>query len=74
MMKLIKNLFLNAGMCEQVMLSEDLPNQLANNLNSEEVFYCYPGLENSDNEELDFSNSYEIQMDQNIGFHRQRSK
>lgn len=39
-----------------------------------EDFYCYPGLDDSDDEELDtLSQSYEIQMDQDIGFHRQRS-
>lgn len=39
-----------------------------------EDFYCYPGLDDSDEEELDsLSQSYEIQMDQDIGFHRQRS-
>lgn len=37
-------------------------------------FYCYPGLDDSDEEELDsLSQSYEIQMDQKVGFHRQRS-
>ncbi|XP_055637462.1 stress-activated map kinase-interacting protein 1 [Toxorhynchites rutilus septentrionalis] len=39
-----------------------------------EDFYCYPGLDDSDEEEIDtLSQSYEIQMDQDIGFHRQRS-
>lgn len=39
-----------------------------------ENFYCYPGLDESDEEEMDsLSQSYEIQMDQDIGFHRQRS-
>lgn len=39
-----------------------------------EDFYCYPGLDDSDDEEMDsLSQSYEIQMDQDIGFHRQRS-
>lgn len=39
-----------------------------------ESFYCYPGLDDSDEEEMDsLSQSYEIQMDQDIGFHRQRS-
>ncbi|XP_062707347.1 stress-activated map kinase-interacting protein 1 [Aedes albopictus] len=39
-----------------------------------ESFYCYPGLDDSDDEEMDaLSQSYEIQMDQDIGFHRQRS-
>ncbi|XP_038111533.1 stress-activated map kinase-interacting protein 1 [Culex quinquefasciatus] len=39
-----------------------------------ESFYCYPGLDESDEEEMDsLSQSYEIQMDQDIGFHRQRS-
>ncbi|XP_055540889.1 stress-activated map kinase-interacting protein 1 [Wyeomyia smithii] len=37
-------------------------------------FYCYPGLEDSDDDEADsLSQSYEIQMDQEVGFHRQRS-
>ncbi|XP_055595831.1 stress-activated map kinase-interacting protein 1 [Uranotaenia lowii] len=39
-----------------------------------EHFYCYPGLDDSDEEDMDsLSQSYEIQMDQDIGFHRQRS-
>ncbi|XP_053695431.1 stress-activated map kinase-interacting protein 1 [Sabethes cyaneus] len=37
-------------------------------------FYCYPGLDDSDDDEADsLSQSYEIQMDQEVGFHRQRS-
>lgn len=39
-----------------------------------EDFFCYPGLDDSDEEEIDsLSQSYEIQMDQDVGFHRQRS-
>lgn len=39
-----------------------------------EDLYCYPGLDDSDDEDMDsLSQSYEMQMDQDIGFHRQRS-
>ncbi|XP_052893629.1 stress-activated map kinase-interacting protein 1 [Anopheles moucheti] len=37
-------------------------------------FYSYPGLDDTDDEDADtLSQSYEIQMDQDSGFHRQRS-
>ncbi|XP_053676207.1 stress-activated map kinase-interacting protein 1 [Anopheles nili] len=39
-----------------------------------EYFYSYPGLDDTDEEDADtLSQSYEIQMDQESGFHRQRS-
>uniref|UniRef100_A0A182K939 Uncharacterized protein n=1 Tax=Anopheles christyi TaxID=43041 RepID=A0A182K939_9DIPT len=39
-----------------------------------ECFYSYPGLDDTDEEDADtLSQSYEIQMDQESGFHRQRS-
>ncbi|XP_052863061.1 stress-activated map kinase-interacting protein 1 [Anopheles cruzii] len=39
-----------------------------------QYFYCYPGLDDMDEEDADgLSQSYEIQMDQESGFHRARS-
>uniref|UniRef100_A0A182VU41 Uncharacterized protein n=1 Tax=Anopheles minimus TaxID=112268 RepID=A0A182VU41_9DIPT len=39
-----------------------------------EYFYSYPGLDDTDEEDADaLSQSYEIQMEQDSGFHRQRS-
>ncbi|XP_050077484.1 stress-activated map kinase-interacting protein 1 [Anopheles maculipalpis] len=39
-----------------------------------EYFYSYPGLDDTDEEDADtLSQSYDIQMDQDSGFHRQRS-
>uniref|UniRef100_A0A182SD42 Uncharacterized protein n=1 Tax=Anopheles maculatus TaxID=74869 RepID=A0A182SD42_9DIPT len=39
-----------------------------------EYFYSYPGLDDTDEEDADtLSQSYDIQMDQESGFHRQRS-
>ncbi|XP_061512456.1 stress-activated map kinase-interacting protein 1 [Anopheles gambiae] len=39
-----------------------------------EYFFSYPGLDDTDEEDADtLSQSYEIQMDQESGFHRQRS-
>ncbi|XP_058819605.1 stress-activated map kinase-interacting protein 1 [Topomyia yanbarensis] len=78
----------DTGLSETVMMLEDIPAQYAqlhkqalvsrsagrNSSKSYEDFYCYPGLDDSDEEELDsMSQSYEIQMDQEVGFHRQRS-
>lgn len=79
----------DTGLSETVMLLEDIPHQYAklhkqavrerelsgeSSERSLENFYCYPGLDESDEEEMDsLSQSYEIQMDQDIGFHRQRS-
>lgn len=44
------------GMCEIVMLGEDIPKQLKEN----GTLQCYPGMEDSDDEDLD--ESYDIQM------------
>lgn len=45
-------------MCEMVMLGEDIPKQLKAN-----GARCYPGMEDSDDEDLDaMSESYDIQM------------
>ncbi|XP_058447142.1 stress-activated map kinase-interacting protein 1 [Malaya genurostris] len=78
----------DTGLSETVMMLEDIPAQyaqlhkqaLANQsvglgtAKSYEDFYCYPGLDDSDEEEIDsMSQSYEIQMDQEVGFQRQRS-
>ncbi|XP_035776659.1 stress-activated map kinase-interacting protein 1-like [Anopheles albimanus] len=39
-----------------------------------QYFYCYPGLDDTDEEDGDaLSQSYDIQMDQDGGFHRTRS-
>ena len=55
-------------MCELVMLGEDIPRQLKSN-----GAKCYPGLDDSDDEDLDaMSESYDIQMDMELG-HRARS-
>ncbi|XP_034949832.1 target of rapamycin complex 2 subunit MAPKAP1 [Chelonus insularis] len=58
----------DTGMCEMVMLGEDIPKQLKAN-----GARCYPGLEESDDEDLDaMSESYDMQMDMEFG-HRPRS-
>lgn len=47
------------GACEMVMLGEDLPKQLKAN----GVLDCYPGMEESDEEDIDaMAESYDIQM------------
>lgn len=47
------------GMCEIVMLGEDIPKQLKEN----GTLQCYPGIEDSDDEDLDaLVESYDIQM------------
>lgn len=47
------------GMCEIVMLGEDIPKQLKEN----GTLQCYPGMEDSDDEDLDaLAESYDIQM------------
>lgn len=81
----IRNSFISTddtGMCEAVMLSEDLPNQYVANLNQKysnkfpnkaEEYLCYPGLLENDEDDDALSQSYDIQMDQDIGLHRQRS-
>lgn len=94
----IRNSFISTddtGMCESVMLSDDLPNQYIllnrnNNINAkgaststtssapptpgtsydENDYLCYPGLDQSDEEEGMDSQSYDIQMDQGMGFIR----
>ncbi|XP_011304449.1 target of rapamycin complex 2 subunit MAPKAP1 [Fopius arisanus] len=58
----------DTGMCELVMLGEDIPKQL-----KADGEPCYPGDEESDDEDLDaMSESYDIQMDMEFG-HRPRS-
>ncbi|CAL7947967.1 unnamed protein product [Xylocopa violacea] len=59
----------NTGQCEMVMLGEDIPKQLKSN----GTLQCYPGIEESDDEDLDaLAESYDIQMD--IGYsHRERT-
>lgn len=87
----IRNSFISTddtGMCETIMLSDDLPSrclesntitrkkkssQTLNNGESTEEYDWYPGLDQSDDEDLDqLSHSYNIQMDQDHGL-RQRS-
>ncbi|GAB1866435.1 Stress-activated map kinase-interacting protein 1 [Camponotus japonicus] len=59
----------DTGMCEIVMLGEDIPKQLKEN----GTLQCYPGMEDSDDEDLDaLAESYDIQMDMEFS-HRQRS-
>lgn len=92
----IRNSFISTddtGMCETLMLTEDMPSQyailckthnantsdsnviLSSSSKSLESYLFYPGLEQSDEDDLDpTAQSYDIQMDQDIGFHqRQRS-
>lgn len=84
----IRNSFISTddtGMCEAVMLSEDLPSQYVQNfimneptyatVNSRppEEFICYPGLVEQEDDEDALSQSYDIQMDPDFGMHRQRS-
>ncbi|XP_029670981.1 target of rapamycin complex 2 subunit MAPKAP1 [Formica exsecta] len=59
----------DTGMCEIVMLGEDIPKQLKAN----GTLQCYPGMEDSDDEDLDaMAESYDVQMDMEFS-HRQRS-
>ncbi|KAF7400602.1 stress-activated map kinase-interacting protein 1 [Vespula maculifrons] len=59
----------DTGMCEMVMLGEDIPKELRSN----GTLQCYPGMEESDDEDLDaLAESYDIQMDMEFS-HRQRS-
>ncbi|KAK2584441.1 hypothetical protein KPH14_006821 [Odynerus spinipes] len=59
----------DTGMCEMVMLGEDIPKELRTN----GTLQCYPGTEESDDEDLDaLAESYDIQMDMEFS-HRQRS-
>uniref|UniRef100_A0A1B0C897 Putative stress-activated map kinase-interacting protein 1-like rhagoletis zephyria n=1 Tax=Lutzomyia longipalpis TaxID=7200 RepID=A0A1B0C897_LUTLO len=83
----IRNSFISTddtGMCEAVMVSEDLPSQYAqtharrpeptNGLEDTQDFVCYPGLDQSDDEDGDLlSQSYDIHAEPDIGLHRQRS-
>lgn len=47
------------GMCDMVILGEDIPKQLKKN----GTLQCYPGMEESDDEDLDvMGESYDIQM------------
>lgn len=91
----IRNSFISTddtGMCEAVMLSDDLPSKCIENYKKKrepsaststtstavskrlsnrpsEDFEWYPGLDQSDDEDLDpLSQSYDIQMDQDYGF------
>lgn len=46
-------------MCEVVMLGEDIPKQLKAN----GTLQCYPGMEDSDDEDLDaLADSYDVQL------------
>lgn len=60
----------DTGMCEMVMLGEDIPKQLK----ASGMLQSYPGMEESDDDEdLDaLAESYDIQMDMEFS-HRQRS-
>ncbi|XP_024941627.1 target of rapamycin complex 2 subunit MAPKAP1 isoform X2 [Cephus cinctus] len=59
----------DTGMCEVVMLGEDLPKQFKTN----GYLNCYPGMQDSDDEDLDtLAESYDIPMEMDFG-HRQRS-
>ncbi|XP_076232253.1 SAPK-interacting protein 1 [Calliopsis andreniformis] len=59
----------NTGQCEMVMLGEDIPKQLKSN----GTLQCYPGMEDSDDEDLDaLAESYDVQMDIEYS-HRERS-
>lgn len=92
----IRNSFISTddtGMCEAVMLSEDLPSRYIQNhtklqsfrstseqqevttpnTRPPEEFLYYPGLQEQEDEDDVLNQSYDIQMDQEIGLHRQRS-
>ncbi|KZC13286.1 PREDICTED: stress-activated map kinase-interacting protein 1 [Dufourea novaeangliae] len=59
----------NTGQCEMVMVGEDIPKQLKSNC----MLHCYPGMEESDDEDLDaLVESYDVQMDMEYS-HRERS-
>ncbi|XP_076276533.1 SAPK-interacting protein 1 isoform X1 [Lasioglossum baleicum] len=59
----------NTGQCEIVMVGEDIPKQLKSN----GTLHCYPGMESSDDEDLDgLGESYDVQMDIEYS-HRERS-
>nr|CAD7587323.1 unnamed protein product [Timema genevievae] len=71
----IRNSFISSddtGMCEMVMLGEDIPRKL----DPQSKFDCYPGIDESDEEddEMDaIGHSFDIQSDMEFGAHRQRS-
>lgn len=46
------------GMCDMVILGEDIPKQLKKN----GTLQCYPGMEESDDEDLDMGDSYDMQI------------
>lgn len=111
LLSLIRNSFISTddtGLCETVMISDDLPEQFLQKLNSnkkceksnknssvitpnltnsnditisstpvlkyEEDLFCYPDLDQSDDEDLDLaSQSFDIPMYPEIGAHRYRS-
>lgn len=71
----IRNSFISSddtGMCELVMVGEDIPRKLS----SVTKFDCYPGVDESDDEEDEMDvmgQSFDIQSDIDFGIHRQRS-
>jgi hypothetical protein len=71
----IRNSFISSddtGMCEMVMIGEDIPRRLSNVTK----FDCYPGVDESDDEddEVDvMGQSFDIHSDIDFGIHRQRS-
>lgn len=46
------------GLCEVVMLGDDIPKALKQNGS----VHCYPGNDDNDDEDLNMAESYEIQM------------
>ncbi|XP_053664718.1 stress-activated map kinase-interacting protein 1 [Anopheles marshallii] len=72
--------FERISMPETTMEDEDIDASCVGRMQDErfgvdfKYFYSYPGLDDTDDEDADtLSQSYEIQMDQDSGFHRQRS-
>ncbi|XP_055380351.1 stress-activated map kinase-interacting protein 1 [Condylostylus longicornis] len=73
----IRNSFISTDdteVCETVMTSDDLPKHFLSK-NSNNTCLCYPGLDQSDDEDLDAAaQSYEIHMcPDDVGVHRFRS-
>ncbi|XP_026466701.1 stress-activated map kinase-interacting protein 1 [Ctenocephalides felis] len=79
----IRNSFISTddtGLCEMVMLGEDFPRQLHSKYKEElknpeknADYFCYPGFEESEDEEADIlAQSYDLQFDMDFG-HRLRS-
>lgn len=63
----IRNSFISTddtGMCETVMMSQDLPSAIQERT----IYSCYPGLDQSDDEGGMDAGSYDVQMDQGMGF------